>query len=229
MRVLVVEDEPEVADFIGRVIVAAGWVPAVAPTAADALHVQAHARADLVVLDLGLPDGDGLAVCRALRARGDRTPILILTARGAVRDRVAGLDAGADDYLAKPFAVNELTARLRALARRSPVLVDPVLVEGTLALDPSARIARRGARALALSAREFALLDLLMRARRRVVSRDFIRSRLWRDAAEPSANAVDVLVMRLRRKVDAVGEPTLVHTVRGVGYVLHAGRSGDGA
>ena len=227
MRVLVVEDEPEVADFVGRVVSSVGWAPVIAATGADALHTQAYAPADLIVLDLGLPDGDGLAVCRALRDRGDRTPILVLTARRGVQDRVTGLDAGADDYLAKPFAVNELTARLRALARRLPLSVGPTLSEGDISLYPSERVVRRGARVVTLSAREFSLLELLLRSRRRVVSRDFIRTRLWDDATEPSPNAVDVLVMRLRRKLDVSDEARLLHTVRGVGYVLHANWGGD--
>jgi DNA-binding response OmpR family regulator len=146
-----------------------------------------------------------------------------------VRDRVEGLDAGADDYLSKPFAVSELTARLRALARRPAELLPTVLNEGTLALDPSARTARRGTRELALSAREFALLELLLRARRRVLSREQILEQLWDAASEPSPNAVEVLVMRVRRKVDAEGEPALLHTVRGTGYVLRATDGSHGA
>ena len=229
MRVLVVEDEPEVADFIARVIAAAGWASVAAGSVQDALQVQAHAPADLIVLDMGLPDGDGLTVCRTLRARGDRTPILALTARRGVQDRVAGLDAGADDYLAKPFAVSELTARLRALARRPADLLPVVLGEGPLELDPSARTVRRGARDLSLSSREFALLELLLRSRRRVLSRDQILERLWESGSTPNANAVEVLVMRVRRKLDAEGEAPLLHTVRGAGYMLRATDGPHGA
>ena len=229
MRVLIVEDDPEVADFVARVVAAAGWTAVAAGGVQEALHMQAHASTDLIVLDLGLPDGDGLDVCRALRARGDHTPILALTARRGVRDRVAGLDAGADDYLAKPFAVSELTARLRALARRPADVLPTVLTEGTLALDPSARTARRGQRDLALSSREFALLELLLRSRRRVLSREQILEQLWDADSEPSPNAVEVLVMRVRRKVDAEGEGPLLHTVRGAGYVLRANEVAHGA
>ena len=229
MRVLIVEDDPEVADFVARVIAAAGWASVSAGGVQDALHLQAHAPADLIVLDLGLPDGDGLQVCRMLRERGDATPILALTARRGVADRVAGLDAGADDYLAKPFAVSELTARLRALARRPAVVLPTILTEGTLALDPSARTVRRGVRDIALSAREFALLELLLRARRRVLTREQILERLWDAASEPSPNAVEVLVMRVRRKLEADGEDALLHTVRGTGYVLRASEATHGA
>ncbi len=229
MRVLIVEDDPEVADFVARVIAAAGWASVAAGGVQDALHLQAHAPADLIVLDLGLPDGDGLGVCRVLRERGDATPILALTARRGVADRVAGLDAGADDYLAKPFAVSELTARLRALARRPAVVLPTILSEGSLALDPSARTVRRGLRDIALSAREFALLELLLRARRRVLTREQILERLWDAASEPSPNAVEVLVMRVRRKLEADGEDALLHTVRGTGYVLRASEVAHGA
>ncbi len=229
MRVLIVEDDPEVADFVARVIASAGWASVLAGSVKDALHLQAHAPADMIVLDLGLPDGDGLGVCRALRERGDATPILALTARRGVADRVAGLDAGADDYLAKPFAVSELTARMRALARRPAEVLPTVLTEGPLALDASGRTVRRGARAIALSAREFALLELLLRVRRRVLTREQILERLWDSATEPSPNAVEVLVMRLRRKVDSEGDSPLLHTVRGTGYVLRSNEGVHGA
>ena len=156
MRILVVEDEPELADFLGRALREAAWAPDIVTTGSAALSALAATEYDLVVLDLGLPDMDGRDVCRQWRARGVRVPVLMLTARSELTARIAGLDAGADDYLAKPFAVAELLARLRALARRPAVTHEPTLTLDTLELDPAARSARRGPRALSLTAREYA-------------------------------------------------------------------------
>ena len=220
MRILVVEDDPEVRDFLLRVIREAAWAADSAATGQRALDALAANEYDLVVLDVGLPDFDGFETCRRLRARGDRTPVLVLTARNAVNDRVRGLDAGADDYLAKPFAVNELLARLRALARRPATSLDPVLRMADLELDPSTRRARRAGADIALTAREYALLEYFLRTPRRVVSRAQILSHVWDDNFDPVANAVDVLVGRLRRKIDREGLPPLLHTVRGAGYLL---------
>jgi two-component system copper resistance phosphate regulon response regulator CusR len=155
-----------------------------------------------------------------MRERGDRTPVLMLTARDAVNDRVRGLDAGADDYLAKPFAVSELLARLRSLARRPTGALEPVLKIADLQLDPSTRGARRGSTEIALTSREYALLEYLMRNPRQVLSRAKILGHVWDDNFEPVANAVDVLVGRVRRKVDRPGLVPLVHTVRGAGYAI---------
>ena len=190
------------------------------PSGQRALDALAATEYDLAIVDVGLPDFDGFEVCRRLRARGDRTPLLVLTARNAVNDRVRGLDAGADDYLAKPFAVSELLARLRALARRPAASLEPVLRIADLELDPASRIAKRAGAELSLTAREFALLDYLMRNPRRVVSRAKILEHVWDDNFDPVANAVDVLVGRLRRKIDRDALPALLHTVRGAGYVL---------
>lgn len=222
MRVLVVEDEPEVAEFLQRVFRDATWAADVVGTAAAAGEQLAVVAYDLAVIDVGLPDTDGFALCRALRAAGNSTPILLLTARNAVNDRVRGLDAGADDYLAKPFAVSELLARLRALARRPVAAVLPVLRCDDLTLDPAQRVAQRAGLPLTLTAREFALLEFLLRSEGRVCSRARILEAVWDDNFDPVANAVDVLVGRLRRKVDLPGMRPLLHTMRGVGYVFSA-------
>jgi len=220
MRVLVVEDDAEVRDFVLRVIREAAWAADGVADARSALDTLASTPYDLVILDVGLPDADGFSVCRALRDRGDKTPVLVLTARNAVNDRVRGLDAGADDYLAKPFAVSELLARLRALARRPAVALEPLLRVGDLELDPASHRAARAGTSIVLTSREFALLEYLMRNPRRVVSRSQILDHVWDDNFDPVANAVDVLVGRLRRKIDLPGGLVLLHTVRGSGYVL---------
>ena len=220
MRILVVDDEPEVSDFLARVLREASWAPDIVATGEAALLALGSTEYDLVVLDIGLPGIDGLEVCRRLRARGDRTPVLALTARQAVNDRVRGLDAGADDYLAKPFAVNELLARLRALSRRPASSLEPVLRLADLELDPAARSVSRGGAPLVLTAREYALLEYLLRNARRVVTRAQILEHVWDDNFDPVANAVDVLVGRVRRKIDREGSLPLLHTVRGAGYVL---------
>ena len=220
MRVLVVEDDAEVQDFLLRVIREAAWAADGAPSGQHALDALAHTMYDLVILDVGLPDFDGFEVCRRLRARGDRTPVLVLTARNAVNDRVRGLDAGADDYLAKPFAVSELLARLRALARRPSVTFEPVLRLADLELDPATHRAQRGGLHIALTAREFSLLEYLLRNPRRVLSRTQILEHVWDDNFDPVANAVDVLVGRVRRKIDRGGLAPLLHTIRGTGYLL---------
>ena len=220
MRVLVVEDEPEVAEFLSRVLRDATWATDVVSTVAAAQEQMAVVAYDLAVVDVGLPDGDGFSLCRAVRAMGNHTPILLLTARNAVNDRVRGLDAGADDYLAKPFAVSELLARLRALARRPAAAVSPVLRCDDLTLDPAHGAAQRAGMPLSLTAREFALLEFLLRNEGRVCSRARILEAVWDDNFDPVANAVDVLVGRLRRKVDQPGVRPLLRTVRGMGYMI---------
>lgn len=220
MRILVVEDDVEVAEFLQRVLRGATWAVDVSATKADALEQLAGVAYDLAVVDVGLPDGDGFDLCRALRSAGSHIPVLLLTARNAVNDRVRGLDAGADDYLAKPFAVSELLARLRALARRPAVAVAPVLHCDDLTLDPARRQAQRAGSVLTLTAREFALLEFLLRNVHRVCSRGRILEAVWDDNFDPVANAVDVLVGRVRRKVDGPGQRPLVRTIRGAGYIL---------
>ena len=229
MRVLIVEDEPEVADLLARTVRDATWAPDLARTGAQALALLPVNEYDLVVLDAGLPDIDGFEVCRRWRSTGGKTPILILTARAAVADRVRGLDAGADDYLAKPFAVEELLARLRALARRPGTALDVTLRFADLELDTQSLTARRGGRSVALSHRELALLEYLLRNPNRVVSRAQILAHVWDDNFDPVGNVVDVLVGRLRRKIGPAGSPALIHTVRGRGYILAEREPADGA
>lgn len=220
MRILVVEDDPEVADFVVRVLRDATWAADAVSTASAAMSLLGQVAYDLAVIDVGLPDDDGFTLCRRLRADGHAVPVLLLTARNAVNDRVRGLDAGADDYLAKPFAVSELTARLRALARRPSTLLGPVLRCADLMLDPSRRLVTRGSREIALTAREFALLEYLMRNVGRICSRARIVEHVWDDNFDPVANVIEVLVSRLRRKVDRVGCTPLVKTLRGSGYMI---------
>lgn len=229
MRVLIVEDDPDVADLLARTVREATWAPDVAPTGAQALALLPVNEYDLVVLDAGLPDVDGFEVCRRWRKSGGRTPILILTARAAVADRVRGLDAGADDYLAKPFAVEELLARLRALARRPGTALDVTLRFADLELDTQSLTARRAGRSVALSHRELALLEYLLRNPNRVVSRAQILAHVWDDNFDPVGNVVDVLVGRLRRKIGPADSPPLIHTVRGRGYILAEREPADGA
>ena len=220
MRVLVVEDDVEVQEFLLRVIREAAWAADGVYSGRHALEALALTNYDLVVLDLGLPDLDGFQVCQSMRAKGDFTPVLVLTARNAVNDRVRGLDAGADDYLAKPFAVSELLARLRALARRPTVTFEPVLRLDDLQLDPATHKATRGSISIELTSREFSLLEYLMRNPGRVLSRSQILEHVWDDNFDPIGNAVDVLVGRVRRKIDVDGFRPLLHTVRGSGYLL---------
>ena len=229
MRVLIVEDEPEVADLLARTVRDATWAPDIAATGAQALSLLPVNEYDLVVLDAGLPDIDGFEVCRRWRKAGGKTPILILTARAAVADRVRGLDAGADDYLAKPFAIEELLARLRALARRPGAALDVPLRFADLELDTQSLTPRRAARTIDLSHRELALLEYLLRNPNRVVSRAQILAHVWDDNFDPVGNVVDVLVGRLRRKIGSPDGPQLIHTVRGRGYILAEREPSDGA
>jgi DNA-binding response OmpR family regulator len=229
VRVLVVEDDEALADLLVRTLLRAHWAADIAPNGRSALSALQTSEYGLVVLDLGLPDVDGVEVCRRWRAAGGRAPILILTARGAVPDRVAGLDAGADDYLAKPFEPEELLARLRALARREPAPLAPVLRLGDLALDPATHEVRRSGELIALSPREYALLEYMLRNPHRVVSRTRLMEHVWDDNFDPVANAVEVLVSRVRRKVDTPGRAPLFQTVRGAGYMLTDRRPANGA
>jgi two-component system OmpR family response regulator len=220
MRVLVVEDEAKLAGLLRRGFVEEGHAADVAGTGDDAFWRVAAIEYDAIVLDVMLPGIDGFEVCRRLRERGVWTPVLMLTARDAVTDRVAGLDAGADDYLAKPFSFAELLARLRALARRGTVERPAVLEVGDLRLDPATRRAWRGRDEIALSAKEFAVLETLMRRPGRVLSRYELLEHAWGSAYEHRSNVVDVYVRYLREKVDRPFGRSSLETVRGVGYRL---------
>jgi two-component system, OmpR family, response regulator MprA len=214
--VLVVDDDAPIRRMLERTLAAEGYDVRVAADGGEALVSIERSAPDAVVLDVSMPGLDGLAVCRRLRAKGLRLPVLLLTARDAVGDRVRGLDAGADDYLVKPFAPEELAARLRALLRRG-MAVDEVLAFDDVVFDVRSREAHRAGRTLGLSAREADLLELLMRSPRRVVSREDALDRVWGGPASASLNVVDRYVSYLRRKL---GEPQLISTVRGVGFVL---------
>jgi two-component system response regulator MprA len=221
MQILVVDDEPAVRDSLDRALRLEGYHVDLAVDGAEALSSLADESPDAVVLDLMMPRVDGLEVCRRMRAAGDRTPVLVLTARDAVTDRVKGLDAGADDYLVKPFALDELLARLRALLRRSGVgAPGQVLRFSDLTLDPVAHQVKRGGREIELTRTEFLLLELFMLHPRQVLTRSVIFERVWGYDFGPDSNSLEVYVSYLRRKLEAAAEPRLLHTVRGVGYVL---------
>ncbi|MBN9758861.1 putative two-component system response regulator [Pseudonocardia sp. Ae406_Ps2] len=226
MRILVVDDDKAVRDSLRRSLAFNGYQVDLAEDGQVALDKMLTDRPDALVLDVMMPRVDGLEVCRRLRSAGDALPILVLTARDAVSDRVAGLDAGADDYLPKPFALEELLARLRALLRRRTPDTDddagtsPALTFGDLSLDPDTREVTRGGRSISLTRTEFSLLELLLAHPRRVLTRAQILEQVWGYDFPTSGNALEVYVGYLRRKTEAEGEPRLIHTVRGVGYVL---------
>jgi two-component system response regulator MprA len=218
-RVLVAEDDRSVRDSIVRALTFEGYDVSTAADGAEALVAVLDTQPDVIVLDILMPNVDGLSACRRLRERGDRTPVLMLTARHEVSDRVAGLDAGADDYLVKPFALDELLARLRALLRRTGMSGDDsVLRVGDLTLDPPRRQAWRGDRSLELTKTEFDLLELLLFNAGIVLTREQIYERIWGFDFETSSKSLDVYISYLRRKTEEAGESRLIHTVRGVGY-----------
>ncbi|NIO27752.1 MAG: response regulator [Candidatus Latescibacteria bacterium] len=220
MRILVVEDEKKVASFIKKGLEEESYAVDVAANGSDAEFLAQMNPYDLIVLDLMLPGKDGVDVCRALRARKVRTPILMLTARDSLEDKVEGLDSGADDYLTKPFAFEELLARVRALLRRGPTDdASPLRVED-LILDRSMRKARRGDREIFLTNREFALLEFFMHRVRRVLSRAVIAEHVWGHDFDAESNVIDVTISHLRSKVDRDTSCPLIHTVRGVGYIM---------
>ena len=224
MHVLVVDDEPPVREALERTLRAEGFAPRTAADGVEAIRAQTAQPADLILLDVLMPRLDGLEVCRRLRDVGDRTPVLMLTARDAVGDRVAGLEAGADDYLIKPFAVDELVARVRALLRRTCWEgEDRVLRFADLTLDPVSYEVRRGEREIELTRTEYLLLELFLRHPRQVLTRAQIFDHVWDYDFGPASNSLEVYVGYLRRKTEAAGEPRLLHTVRGVGYVLKGG------
>ncbi|MGB3769737.1 MAG: response regulator transcription factor [Rhodococcus sp. (in: high G+C Gram-positive bacteria)] len=223
MRVLVTDDDRAVRESLRRSLTFNGYTVDLATDGLDALEKVAAERPDALVLDVMMPRLDGLEVCRRLRSTGDDLPILVLTARDSVSERVAGLDAGADDYLPKPFALEELLARLRALLRRSGTELgedSETMAFADLSLDPVTREVLRGERSISLTRTEFSLLEMLLANPRRVLSRSRILEEVWGYDFPTSGNALEVYVGYLRRKTEADGETRLIHTVRGVGYVL---------
>ncbi|MET8844536.1 response regulator transcription factor [Streptomyces globisporus] len=236
-RILIVDDEPAVREALRRSLAFEGYGTQVAVDGYDALAMAEAYAPDLIVLDIQMPRMDGLTAARRIRATGSTTPILMLTARDTVGDRVTGLDAGADDYLVKPFELDELFARIRALLRRSSYASaaaagaeapdDDVLSFGDLRMDLATREVTRGERRVELTRTEFTLLEMFLSHPRQVLTREQILKAVWGFDFEPSSNSLDVYVMYLRRKTEAGGEPRLVHTVRGVGYALRTGGSGE--
>jgi two-component system, OmpR family, response regulator MprA len=230
MLVLVVEDDPAVRASLERSLEFEGYAVVTAGDGAAGLAAVAEHRPDAVLLDLGLPRIDGLDVCRRLRAEGDGTPILMLTARDSIHDLVTGLDAGADDYLPKPFALEELLARLRVLLRRRQAAGDGTvggrLVFADVSLDPLSREVTRGDRQIVLTRTEFDLLELFLRHPRQVLTRAQLLSQVWNLDFDPGSNILEVYVGYLRRKLEQDGGTRLVHTVRGVGYVLKSAANG---
>jgi two-component system response regulator MprA len=220
VKVLVVDDDPAVSGALNRALRLERYEVSLAVDGPEALEEIAVRPPDAVILDIGLPVMDGLEVCRRLRGAGNDTPVLMLTARDAIDDRVQGLDAGADDYLVKPFALAELLARLRALLRRRPEDTGEVLRFADLTLDPITREAYRGERSFTLTRIEFDLLELLLRHPRQVLTRELILDRVWGYTFDSGTNSLAVYVGYLRRKTEAGAEPRLIHTARGVGYVL---------
>jgi len=220
-KILVVEDEPQIANFISRGLRREGFNVLESPDGETGLELAFGELPDVVVLDIMLPGIDGLTVCRQMREGGLQTPILMLTAKDAIPDRVAGLDAGADDYLVKPFAFEELLARVRALSRRkAPIESEAPITFADITLNPSTRIARRGERNIELTAKEYELLELFMRHPNQVLTRDQIYNRIWGYDFGGESNIIEVYIRYLRSKLEANGEPRLLHTIRGVGYAL---------
>jgi heavy metal response regulator len=222
MRILVVEDEPGIANFVRQGLSEAGYAIDVAWNGEDGLSYALSADYDVLILDIMLPKMDGLEMLRELRGRGVKTPTLMLTARDTVENRVDGLDAGADDYLVKPFAFTELLARVRALLRRPPLQMGTVLTIGDLEMDTSTRDVRRGDVSIELSPREFAVLEYLMRHPNQVMTRTQIGEHVWNFDFYNESNVVDVYIGYLRRKIDNEGQQALIHTIRGVGYRISA-------
>ena len=219
-HILLVDDDPRITDLLRRVLAYEGYSTASAASGTEALKRTLERPPDLIVLDIMLPGLDGLEVAQRLRAAGDQVPILLLTARDLVADRVKGLETGADDYLVKPFAPDELVARVKALLRRSQEERQEVLRYAGVELDTATRVAHRGARAIELSPTEYELLTLFMRRPRQVLTREIILDRVWGLDFEGSSNVMEVYIGYLRAKLEAEGEPRLIHTVRGVGYVF---------
>ena len=220
MRVLLVEDDRKTAAFVAKALKAEGYVVDHLDDGEDALRSMMMISFDVVILDIMLKGRDGLSVLKQARLRGNRTPVLLLSARGALNERIEGLNAGADDYLPKPFALEEVIARVQALTRRRGDVASPILRVGDLTLDTVSRVAQRGGRKVELTTREFRLLEYLMRSAGRVCSRMMILENVWDYGFDPGSNLVDVYVGKLREKVDSDGGVRLLHSVRGEGYVM---------
>ena len=223
VRILVVEDDKKTGAFIAKALKAEGYAVDVLRDGDEALAAIEGTPFDAVVLDIMLIGRDGLSVLKQMRASGNTTPVLLLSARGQVNERVEGLNAGAEDYMAKPFALEELAARVRALVRRGGDVKTSVLRVGDLKLDTFSRVAERGGRRIELTSREYRLLEYLMRSAGRVCSRMMILEKVWDYGFDPGSNLVDVYVCKLREKIDGEGEVKLLHSVRGEGYVLKEG------
>ena len=220
MRLLLVEDNARLSGLVSRALVAEGFAVDAAETLRAAEELLELVTYDLIIVDLGLPDGDGLTLIKAVRAHSDSTPILIITARGGLDDRIAGLDLGADDYLVKPFATEELAARCRALLRRPGGVLGTILTAGNLSLDCNAREARVDNRRIDLPPRELSLLELLLRRAGQVVPRSNLENGLYSMGEEVSPNALEAAVSRLRRRLSAAGSDVALHTAHGIGYAL---------
>ena len=218
MRVLLVEDDTELASILQSGFRDHHIEVVIAPTFQEASRKATLAQHAVIIIDVMIPGGSGFDLCRRLRERGNRSPILMLTAKANVEDRVTGLEAGADDYLTKPFAFQELVARVRALARRQPAMVDSKYTVADLVIDMSSRRVERRGKPIALTAKEWDLLEVLVRNQDTVLSRTAITERVWDENHDPFTNVLEVLVRRLRRKIDDGFEPKLIHTVRGAGY-----------
>ena len=225
LRILLVEDELSAARMLAKGLREQGYAVDIAADGEEALYRTSINDYDLVILDLMLPRKDGLAVCRELRAGGSGLPVLMLTARDAVPDRIAGLDTGADDYLSKPFDFHELLARVRALLRRGPVLRPETIQVADLTIDTRARQVRRGGRPVELTTKEFALLDYLARNVDQVVGRASIAEHVWDENFDPFSNLIEVYILRLRRKLDDGQSRKLLRTIRGEGYMLASGEA----
>ena len=221
MRILLVEDERKISAYVKRGLEETGYAVDPAYTGSEGLDWAESAPYDVIILDILLPEMDGLSVCRELRKRGDRTPVLMLTARDTVDDRVAGLDAGADDYLVKPFAIKELYARLRALTRRSGEAPKSAVMQfADLTLDTRTHQVRRASKIIELAAKEYAVLECLLREPERVLTRTQIAEHVWNYDTFNQSNVVDVYIRNLRRKIDDAFDQKIIHTIRGAGYRL---------
>jgi two-component system, OmpR family, response regulator MprA len=223
-KILVVEDEPKIASFISRALRSEGYKVEVTPDGETGLDRALEGPPDLIILDIMLPGIDGLTVCRELRSAQIRVPVLMLTAKDAIPDEVSGLDAGADDYLTKPFHIERLLARVRALLRRTATVESNTpLTFADLTLDPATRLAYRGEREIEFTAKEYDLLELFLRHPRQVLTRDLIYELIWGYDFGGESNIIEVYVRYLRAKLETKGEPRILHTVRGVGYALREG------